>query len=322
MDCMRVLVFGCTGMIGYGFCKTLLSIGSFKVTGFSRGNNKLLIDSLEENASFQHKQFDVMNPGDLDDFIPEADIAFITLWERTTRSSDNRELIWEHNVHSICFLTEYLAKKQINIINASTLDVYGANDQFMCETSLLRPTLLYGEARVAQENIIVHQARIHHISAINLRIAFSNSKKRGIVRKIAEKIFHRESLGSKPDFRFQVISLESVVDILIQGIECLNLVSKGDVEAINCCGEIPVSYVSLADEILLAFRKISGDSEIGEVIFDCESGGSDASILGCTEKMRSVFGGNGEKVERSRCEIVKQVVEDIIENPGERSYMR
>jgi nucleoside-diphosphate-sugar epimerase len=188
------------------------------------------------------------------------------------------ELLWEINYYGVGRVVERYAGIA-DVVNGSTINVYGNRPTAPDEGAFCRPTTEYGLSRLAQEKLIDYFCMRGGTKGIHVRYAHANSAQRGVIHYMAECIVRGVSLGSKPDAFIQVIALEDFVRVTKEAVERLDAPPI----AVNCCHPRVWTYRELAERI----REELGR---GEVVFDRESGGVEDSAYADVGRMLDWFG--------------------------------
>ena len=262
-------------MVGKPLARSLLDEG-WEVVGVARFRDELTRNTLEA-ADVTCIPFDVLS--DNPDSLPDVDVLFLEIWDAQAQASGGAEFIWSMNYHAVGRVVERYAGVA-DIVNGSTINVYGDGPDTPTEDAPSRPTSEYGISRFAQEKLIDYFCvRSSGRRGIHVRYAHANTATRGVIRRLAEDIMQEKSLGSDPDRRIQVISLEDFVRVTRAAVDRASCPPC----AVNCCHPVAWTKRELAERI----RKALGR---GKVIFEREHGGAEASATADPRRMCEWFG--------------------------------
>jgi nucleoside-diphosphate-sugar epimerase len=282
----NALILGVTGTIGSALALSLLKEGC-KVYGASRLTDKKTAARLKK-AGASLIRFDVLQ--DDPKTLPDVDILFLEIWDPSHPS-----LIWPVNFYGVGRVVERYAGIA-DVVNGSTINVYGESPKPVSEKSPCRPTSYYGHTRLAQERLIDYFCSSSGKNCINLRYAHVNSAKRGVIRRFAEFILAGHKIAEFPDTKIQVIALE---DIVRMTKEAVNHAANPPLE-VNCCHPGIWTQKELAE----AIRKQLGT---GKVLFDHKKGGEEKSAYADVSLMVKLFGEPKIPVET----LIECVVRDL-----------
>jgi nucleoside-diphosphate-sugar epimerase len=282
----KALVLGATGTIGSALSIALSGDG-WKVFGASTMSNTARNNRVQE-AGIEMIKFDVLE--DDPAALPDVDILFLEIWDRSRPS-----LVWPINFYGTGRVVERYSGVA-DIVNGSTLNIYGDSVDAVVEESPCRPTSYYGHTRLAQEKLVDYFCTRSKKKGINLRYAHVNSVKRGVIRRFAKLIFNEASLGRNPDALIQVISLEDIVRMTRWAVKCMDNPPVN----VNCCHPRVWTQRELANAIM---EKLG----CGKVVFDRETGGSECSSYGDVKKMIEWFGEPRVPVDT----LLERVVKDL-----------
>lgn len=263
------LIVGVTGRIGNALAKSL-ALDGWRVYGAARFGDPDAAQRIAA-AGIEPIRFDVLqdDPAEL----PDVAVVFLEIW-----SPGQPDLMWDINFFGVGRVVERYAGIA-DIVNGSTINVYGDGPDPADEDTPLRPTGEYGRSRQAQENLINYFCWRGGKKGIHLRYAHANSADAGIVRRMADAIRAEKSLGPNPDAIVQVIALEDVVRMTKTAVAH----AACPPVAVNCCHPRLWSQRQLAQEIQ---RRLGQ----GKVIFDRESGGIEDSAYADGSRMLAWFG--------------------------------
>ena len=263
------LILGATGTIGSALALSLLEDG-WTVFGASRLTDKKTAKRLEK-AGASMIRFDVLQ--DDPKILPDVDALFLEIWDPSHPS-----LIWPVNFYGVGRVVERYAGVA-DVVNGSTVNVYGDSPEPASEKTPCRPTSYYGHTRLAQERLIDYFCSSSGKNCINLRYAHVNSTERGVIRRFAELIIAGHKTGEYPDTKIQVIALE---DIVRMTKEAVKHAANPPVNA-NCCHPRTWTHKELAQ----AIRKRLGQ---GKVLFNYKNGGEERSAYADVSLMIDWFG--------------------------------
>lgn len=283
---MKSLILGITGKVGEPLAKSLLADG-WEVVGAARCSNPARRARLEASG-VKVVPFDVTR--DDPKILPDADVVFLEIWDPT-----KPELIWPINFHGVGRVVERYAGVA-DIVNGSTIGLYGSSAHPATEETPPRPDTEYGRSRYAQEKLIDYFCVRGGRRGIHVRYAHANSPKAGAVRRMAEAILAAKSLGPDPDAKKQVIAIEDFVRVTKEAVKRMATPPV----AVHCCHPKVWTQRELAEEIHKRLGK-------GKVVFDREQGGVENSVYADTKKMVDWFGEPTVAVE----EVIERVVDDL-----------
>jgi len=166
-----------------------------------------------------------------------------------------------------------------DVVNGSTINVYGDSPHPATEQTPCRPTSYYGRTRHAQEKLIDFFCANSGKRCINLRYSHANSAERGVLHRFAELIHAEHSLGENPDEKIQVIALEDIVRMTKESVKFM---ANPPVE-VNCCHP----RIWTMRELAFAIKE---RLEQGRVVFDRKSGGEENSAYADVSRMIEWFG--------------------------------
>ncbi|MEA3336163.1 MAG: NAD(P)-dependent oxidoreductase [Chloroflexota bacterium] len=284
----RALVLGVTGRIGSVLAKSLVQ-DDWRVYGAARLHS--------ENA---HKhiaaegitpiRFDVTqdDPAGL----PDVDVVFLEIWD-----PGQPALMWDVNFFGVGRVVERYAGSA-DIVNGSTINVYGDSPNLSSEETPPRPGNDYGRSRFAQEKLIDYFCWRGGKKGIHVRYAHANTEHAGLLRRMADTILAGKSLGPNPDARVQVITLEDAVRVTQAAVSRATCPPV----AVNCCHPRVWTYRQLAETLQARLGR-------GEVIFDRESGGVEHSAYADVSRMLAWFGEPQVSLE-TMFERITQAVDD------------
>jgi nucleoside-diphosphate-sugar epimerase len=263
------LVLGATGMVGEPLTRALLQDG-WKVYGAARLRDPARAEAIA-SAGCELIRFDVTT-GD-PAALPDVDVLFLDIWDPA-----RPDLLWAINFYGIGRVVERYAGIA-NVVNGSTINVYGDGPTAPREDAPCRPTSEYGRSRYAQERLIDYFSVRGGRSGIHVRYAHANTARSGIIRSMAESILQGQSLGPHPNARIQAIGLEDFVRITkdsVRKVEC-------PPTAVNCCHPRVWTRRQLAEEIQNRLGH-------GTVTFDREAEGVEHSVYADVGRMIEWFG--------------------------------
>lgn len=274
------LVVGATGVIGRALCKTLVN-DAWRVWGVARFRNEARRDQLA-HASVEPIVFDVKT--DDPARLPEVSALFLEIWDRRHISGEHLEDCWSLNFDAVGRIVRRYAGVA-DVINGSTGSLYGPRaDRPSRETDPPhpmpgRPDLAYAQSRLAQEQLINFLCVGTPSRVFHLRYYRANSRTRGTIHSMAERILRNRSLGDRPDERIQVMGLADFVRCTVLAVNRL----QENPQAVNIVHPRIWTIRELANHIQRELGK-------GQVIFDSDSGGGDQSIWGDPSRMIQIFG--------------------------------
>ncbi|HKJ66924.1 MAG TPA: NAD(P)-dependent oxidoreductase [bacterium] len=282
------LILGVTGRIGRRLAKALSEDG-WTVYGAARMSQPAVRKELDEYG-VETIQFNVLadDPREL----PEVYYLFLEIWDKF-----KPELYWDINFYGVGRVVERYAQTA-DIINGSTLSVYGSGPAPFSETTPCRPDSEYGRSRYAAEKLIDYFLYHSGRKGIHVRYAHANSEQHGVIRHMAEDILAGWSLGPDPEAKIQMIGYEDFVRVTIRSLQYLDNLPA----VVNCCHPRVWTRRDLAE----AIRERLG---AGKVIFDRESGGAENSVHGECRKMVDWFGEPEIPVET----LIERVVDDLMD---------
>ena len=265
----RALVLGVTGRIGSALAESLVQ-DSWRVYGAARFRGETAYKYTAANG-ITPIRFDVTqdDPAEL----PDVDVVFLEIWDPGQPAQ-----MWDVNFFGVGRVVERYAGIA-DIVNGSTINVYGDGPDPASEETPTRPTSDYGRSRFAQEKLIDYFCWRGGKKGIHVRYAHANTVQAGLVRRMAETILARESLGPNPDARVQVMALEDTVHVTLAAVSratCPPL-------AVNCCHPRVWTYRQLADTLQARLGR-------GSVVFDRETGGGEHSAYADVSRMLAWFG--------------------------------
>lgn len=263
------LILGVTGRIGRRLAKALLQDG-WTVYGAARMSQSAVRKELDEYG-VETVQFNVTEDDPRE--LPDANYLFLEIWDKS-----KPELYWEINFYGVGRVVERYAQTA-NIINGSTLSVYGSSPAPFSETTPCQPDSEYGRSRYAIEKLIDYFIYHSGRKGMHIRYAHANSERHGVIRRMAENIRAARSLGPDPDAKIQVIGYEDFVWVTIRSLQYLDTPPA----IVNCCHPRIWTKRDLAETI----RERLGT---GKVVFDRESGGAENSVHGECRRMTEWFG--------------------------------
>lgn len=286
MSTKKALVLGASGMVGRPLVNAL-HLDGWQVYGAARFRSLETIASSFPPGCLPIK-FDVTT--DDPKILPDVEAVFLEIWDPSLP-----EQLWVINFYGVGRVVERYSGVA-DIINGSTINVYGDQPAAPDETSPCRPTSEYGLSRFVQEKLIDYFSMRGGKKGIHVRYAHANSASQGMIISMAEKILEEKSQGPNPDSRVQVLSLEDFVRVTmgaINYVECPPI-------AVNCCHPQDWSRRELAEAI---YQKL----ERGKVIFDQPTGGSEHSVYANAGRMLAWFGEPRISLEI----LINRVVESI-----------
>ncbi len=269
MSQQRALVLGVTGRIGSRLAKSLIDEG-WDVHGAARMSVEPAGRELDLYGITTH-QFEVTT--DDPETLPDVDTLFLEIWDKS-----KPELNWEINYYGVGRVVQRYAG-EADIVNGSTMSVYGRSPVPRSESTPCRPDRDYGRSRYAIEKLIDYFLYHFDKRGIHIRYAHANSARHGVIRHMAESILAGRSLGPNPDQKIQVIGYEDFVRVTLGAVEYLD----NPANLVNCCHPEVFTKRDLAEAI-------HGKMQRGEVRFDRESGGAEESIHGDPGRMIEWFG--------------------------------
>lgn len=287
------LVLGATGRIGMRLTGRLLDHG-WSVYGAARMSDAGRVDELEA-LGVRPIEYEVQE--DDPSVLPDVDVLFLEIWDP---SLEDRQ--WAINYHGVGRVVERYAGAA-DIVNGSTLEVYGRRADLSDEESPCRPTSPYGRSRYALERLVDFFCERSESRAIHLRYAYANSSRHGVIRHLAEDILEGRSLGSDPDARLQMIGYEDVVRITRKAAREV----ASPPRIVNCCHPVVWRKRKLAEAI-------HDRLGTGTVRFDAPTGGTEGSFAGHTGRMIECFGRPEVSVDR----LITRVAEDLIGSADDR----
>lgn len=285
MSYSSALVLGGTGRIGRRLARELHGRG-WTVYAAARMSDPGRRSELEDRG-VTPVEYDVLESDP--ETLPDVDVLFLEIWD------PEFEWQWALNYHGVGRVVERYAGTA-DIVNGSTMEVYGRRADLSHETTPCRPTSPYGRSRYALERLVDYFCDRSDSRSIHLRYAYANSTRHGVIRQIAEDVLEGRSLGADPDARMQMIAYEDVVRTTRLAMEEVASPSR----AVNVCHP----RVWRKHELARAIRDRLGR---GEVVFDEEEGGTDRSFAGVTVRMQSLFGPPEIEVQR----LIDRVAEDL-----------
>lgn len=269
MTDQRALVLGVTGRIGSALARSLVQ-DNWRVYGAARFRSENAHENIAAN-DITPIRFDVTqdDPAEL----PDVDVVCLEIWD-----PGQPDLMWDVNFFGVGRVVERYAGIA-DIVNGSTINVYGDSLHPASEQTRPRPTNEYGRSRFAQEKLIDYFCWRGGSKGIHVRYAHANTAQAGLVRRMAKTILARKSLGPNPDARVQVMALEDTVRVTqaaVSRASCPPL-------AVNCCHPRVWSQRELAETIQARLGR-------GNVIFDRETGGVEHSAYADVSRMLAWFG--------------------------------
>ncbi len=269
MASSSALVLGVSGMVGLPLARLLVEKG-WLVYGAARFCDAAVRQKVK-TIGVQDIRFDVTS--DDPSQLPDVDVVFLEVWDPA-----RDDLIWPINFYGVGRVVQRYAGIA-DIVNGCTINVYGNSADQPDEETPCRPTSIYGQSRAAQEKLIDYFVWQGGSKGIHVRYAHANSAKRGMIRRLAETILRSESLGSYPDSRVQVISLEDFVHVTIASIERMDTPPC----VVNCCHP----QVWTTRQLAQAIHQRLGQ---GKVIFERAAGGVEHSAYAKVDRMIDWFG--------------------------------
>ncbi len=269
MTTRTALVLGVTGMVGHALAADLLANG-WTVYGAARFHNEATPHS-RVPAGCRPVRFDVLQ--DDPRALPDVDTLFLEIWE-----PNRPDRLWELNFYGVGRVVERYAGAA-EIVNGSTINVYGDQPGAPDEAAPCRPTSDYGRCRYAQERLIDYFCERGGRAGIHVRYAHANSAATGVIRSMAEAILAARSLGPNPDSGIQVIALEDLVRVTHQAADRADRPPN----LVNCCHPHIWTQRALAEAIQQKLGR-------GQVVFDRPSGGAENSVVADVNRMRAWFG--------------------------------
>lgn len=284
---MKALVLGITGKVGQPLAKTLAAEG-WEVLGAARCSNAATRAQIEASG-VRVIPFDVTR----DDarVLPDVDVVFLEIWDPS-----RPDLIWPINFHGVGRVVERYAGVA-DIVNGSTIGLYGSSAEPATEDTPPRPDNEYGRSRYAQEKLIDYFSVRGGRKAIHVRYAHANTPKAGAARRMAEAILAGRSLGLNPDARMQVIAIEDFVRVTKEAVKHMTCPPT----AIHCCHPRVWTQRELAMEL---HRRLGR----GTVVFDREQGGLETSVFADASRMVKLFGEPRVSLDVVLGRIVKDLV--------------
>ena len=288
MNPKRALVLGATGMVGYPLASALLA-GGWQVFGAARFQQADSPEGLVPSGCHPIR-FDVIQ--DDPAALPEVDTVFLEIWDPS-----QPEQMWAINFYGVGRVVERYSGVT-EIVNGSTINVYGDQPSAPSEDSPCRPTSEYGRSRYAVEKLIDYFSVRGGKKAIHVRYAHANTAGRGMIRSMAETILAEKSQGPNPDSRVQAIALEDFVRVTVGAAEY----TARPPAAVNCCHPTIWTRRELAEAIHQRLGR-------GRVVFDRPTGGAEHSVTASVERMLDWFG----EPQISPETLIDRVVEKLIE---------
>ncbi len=269
MTTRTALVLGVTGMVGHALAAALVANG-WTVYGAARFEDQAAPDR-RIPAGCHPIRFDVLQ--DDPRALPDVDTLFLEIWEPS-----RPDRLWELNFYGVGRVVERYAGIA-NIVNGSTINVYGDQPGAPAEDAPCRPTSDYGRCRYAQERLIDFFCNRGGRQGIHVRYAHANSATLGVIRSLAESILAARSLGPNPDSSIQVIALDDFVRVTREAADRV----ASPPALVNCCHPHVWTRRELAEAIQQGLCR-------GRVIFDRPSGGLENSVYADVSRMRDWFG--------------------------------
>ena len=175
---LNIIVTGSAGFIGATFCHELLKL-KHKVLGIdnysnsSKSTTEILIRNHAMNFSFEEHDLsreDNKFLKKLESFRPDLVIHFAAL-KSVSISENEPDLYWKNNLDSTINVIHAMKEVGCNkLIFSSSASVYGkSNSQPVEEDSALNPKSIYGQTKLACENIIEKHCQEGFIDAIIFR---------------------------------------------------------------------------------------------------------------------------------------------------------
>ena len=269
MNGKTALVLGVTGRIGNALAKSLIR-NDWQVYGAARFGRE---------GTFQKVAADDLTPIRFDvtqndpATLPDVKVVFLEIWD-----PQQPQQIWDINFFGVGRVVERYAGIA-DIVNGSTINVYGDSPDPANEDTPPRPTGDYGRSRFAQEKLIDYFCWRGGKKGIHVRYAHANTAQAGIVRRMAETILAGKSLGANPDAKVQVMALADAVRVTQAAVSRATCPPA----AVNCCHPRIWSQRELAETIQARLGR-------GQVIFDREGGGIKHSAYADAGRMLAWFG--------------------------------
>jgi nucleoside-diphosphate-sugar epimerase len=265
----KAFILGVSGKVGHALAIYLKERG-WQVAGAARFSHPGSSDELRAEG-IETFQYDVTR--DDPATLPKADVVFLEIWDPS-----QPDLIWPINFYGVGKVVERYAG-EADFVNGCTINVYGNSADASSEETPCRPTNDYGRSRYAQERLIDYFCHRSGSRAIHVRYAHANSADSGIVRRLAEGIAAKKSLGEDPEARLQVIGLEDFVRVTAEAAERVS----NPPAVVNCCHPHVWTKRELAESL---HRRLG----CGEVIFDAPAGGREVSAYATADRMLEWFG--------------------------------
>jgi nucleoside-diphosphate-sugar epimerase len=279
-DPRSALVLGATGTVGSALCEALLQEG-WAVHGAARFSQPGSAAALREKGTEAHV-FDAQREDPA--ALPDVDVVFLEIWDPRHIAGEHLQDCWSLNFDAVGRVVRRYAGTA-DIINGSTGSLYGPRaDRPSHEDDPPRPApgradTEYALARLAQERLIDFLCAEAGSRCFHLRYYRSNTERGGALRAIAESVLAGRSLGDRPDERIQVIALADFVRCTVRAVDHLG----PKPQRVNVVHPRIWTLRGLAERL----REEMG---AGEVVFDAEAGGAEASIWGDPVRMRAYFG--------------------------------
>jgi len=273
----RAVVVGGSGTIGLPLGRRLASDG-WHVSAVARFREPAERRAAEA-AGLEPHPFELTrdDPADL----PEAEALFLEVWDpnHLLGPEPDVEAIWRLNHEAVGRLVARYAGTA-TLVNGSTGSLYGPRgDRPSRETDRPRPADEYGLARFAGERLIDFLAAPHRRPVIHLRTYHAHTGAQGLARRVADAVLAGRGLGPHPDERVQLIGLGDVVRMTAAAVGEAAFPPR----VVNLCHGRCWRMAELAERL----RALMGR---GEVRFDRQAGGAEASIWGDAERMTQMFG--------------------------------
>ncbi|TGG88922.1 NAD-dependent epimerase/dehydratase family protein [Geotoga petraea] len=170
--CMKLLVTGCAGFIGFNYIKYTLKNINHKIFGIDKmtyAANPEIKDIHDDN--FKFLQLDINNSkikNIIDDFNPDYIINFAAETHVDNSFQKPNEFLI-NNVQGVLNLLNFINPK-IKFIQISTDEVYGESEHPKAETDRLLPSNPYAVSKSSADLYVQSYRKTHNIKAYILRL--------------------------------------------------------------------------------------------------------------------------------------------------------
>ena len=200
----KILIIGGAGFLGQTLIKPLLEKG----IAFFYADLKPIVG--------MEQYFVSLNVLESNDFT-NLDTDFTTIINLTGQVSNPSNLCLELNTRGIHNIINFVEKQDINLIQVSTISVYGSSTKEVNEESKLNPETTYGSFKVMAEYLIQSKLPKKNYSIIRLSNLYGDKQPKGLLAYLLRSLTKNENIFFNNDgsLKRYFLSVEDAANMII-----------------------------------------------------------------------------------------------------------